>query len=113
VGVAALLGVITPGFLGGCTSEEADEPIITIKNSTFGGELTVEAGAEVIVRNEDTIAHILNAVDDSFTSPNLEPGESGEFYAPYAPGEYQISCTYHPDMRATLTVVAPTNTESP
>jgi plastocyanin len=113
VGVAALLGVITPGILSGCTSEEAEGPVITIKNSTFGGDLTVEAGAEVTVRNDDTIAHILNAVDDSFTSPNLEPGGSGEFYAPYAPGEYQIGCTYHPEMKATLIVVAPTSTERP
>jgi plastocyanin len=111
MGVVALLGVTTLGALSACTSaEESDGPVITIKNSTFAGDLTVEAGAEVTVRNMDAVAHILNAVDDSFTSPNLEPGESGEFYAPYSPGEYQIGCTYHPEMKATLIVIAPTNT---
>jgi len=114
VAVAAALGVIVPGSLGGCASAEDPEgPVITIKNSTFSGDLTVEAGAEVTVRNEDAIAHILNAADDSFTSPNLEPGESGEFYAPYSPGEYVIGCTYHPEMRATLIVIPPTATTSP
>jgi len=114
VGVVALLGVTMLGALSACTSaEDPDGPVITIKNSTFGGDLTVEAGAEVTVRNMDTVAHILNAVDDSFTSPNLEPGESGEFYAPYSPGEYQIDCTYHPEMRATLIVIPPTAIKSP
>ena len=114
VGVVALLGVTMLGALSACTSaEDPDGPVITIKNSTFGGDLTVEAGAEVTVRNMDTVAHILNAVDDSFTSPNLEPGESGEFYAPYSPGEYQIGCTYHPEMRATLIVIPPTAIKSP
>lgn len=104
--VAGLLAAGT-GALGGCSAEDSDQPLITIKNSTFGGDLVVEVGAEVAVRNEDTVAHMLTALDDSFTSDSIDPGATGEFYAPSAPGEYPIGCSFHPSMSGRLIVVAP------
>jgi plastocyanin len=99
--------LLCTGALTACTAEATTGPVITIRNSTFTGDLIVTAGAEVTVRNEDPVEHLLSGAGDEFTSATISPGGTGEFYAPITPGEYAISCSFHPEMTGTLVVVGP------
>jgi plastocyanin len=79
-------------------------PVVTITGFTFTGTLTVAPGATVTVRNDDPIMHTLTAVDGSFTTPTIDPGTEATFTAPATPGDYPITCNFHPFMEGTLTV---------
>src|SRR5436190_627028 len=79
-------------------------PVITIKNFTFQGDLTVRPGVTVPVRNNDTVMHTLTAVDGTFSTPTIQPGTSATFKAPAKAGQYPITCNFHPFMEGTLTV---------
>jgi plastocyanin len=79
-------------------------PVITISGFAFDGTLTVPPGATVMVRNDDPIMHTLTAEDGSFTTPTIDPGTSATFTAPATPGDYPITCNFHPFMAGTLTV---------
>jgi plastocyanin len=79
-------------------------PVVTISGFAFGGTLTVAPGATVTVRNDDPIMHTLTAVDGSFTTPTIDPGTEATFTAPATPGDYPITCNFHPFMEGTLTV---------
>jgi plastocyanin len=59
-------------------------------------ELTVPVGATVVWTNTDTMAHTVNADDESFASGILEPGETFS-RAFNEPGEYQYYCELHGD----------------
>ncbi|MGE5829961.1 MAG: cupredoxin domain-containing protein [Micromonosporaceae bacterium] len=105
--VRLVLAMLAAGVLTGCAAETTDGPVITIRDSTFTGDLLVIAGEEVTVRNEDPIEHLLSGADDEFTTQTISPGGTGEFYAPITPGEFAITCSFHPEMTGTLVVVAP------
>lgn len=105
--------LLCAGALTACTAETTEGPVITIRNSTFTGDLIVTVGAEVTVRNEDTIEHLLSGAGDEFTTQTISPGGTGEFYAPITPGEYAISCSFHPDMTGTLVVVGSAGPSGP
>jgi plastocyanin len=98
------------GAVTACGPQTTHGPVITIRNSTFTGDLIVTAGAEVTVRNEDSIEHLLSGAGDEFTTQTISPGGTGEFYAPITPGEYAISCSFHPEMTGTLVVVGAAGT---
>jgi hypothetical protein len=99
--LAAVLLAI--GLVTGC-SRSSDGPVITIKESTFTGDLTVAPGVTVTVRNEDTVAHTLTAADETFSTGTIDPGKSGTFVAPSGIGAHAIGCRQHPRMVGTLTV---------
>jgi plastocyanin len=63
----------------------------------------VKPGQEVTVVNDDTAEHTVNVhgTDIDVTVPG---GSQGTFKAPAAPGDYALSCDFHPDMHGTLTV---------
>src|SRR6266487_370562 len=93
-------------------------PVITIKNFTFQGDLTVRPGVTVTVRNNDTVMHTLTAANGSFTTPTIQPGKSATFKAPRKVASYPITCKFHPSMTGTLVVStkpapSPTPTASP
>jgi plastocyanin len=79
--------------------------VIVIQNFAYSGQTTVLPGETVTVRNADAVPHTLTAVDGSFTTPVIQPGKSATFKAPKKAGDYAITCTIHPHMMGTLTVV--------
>jgi plastocyanin len=111
-GLGLLATVITSGL---ATPARAADPVITIRSFAFEGNLTVAPGATVTVVNADRAPHTLTAVDHSFTTPVIQPGESATFTAPTTPGTYAITCNIHPTMSGNLTVSTerPPTTEPP
>jgi plastocyanin len=66
-------------------------------------ELRVEAGTEVVFRNEDSDPHTVTADDDSFDSGEIAPG-SDYHYTFDSPGECGIHCDLHPNMKMKVIV---------
>lgn len=58
-------------------------------------ELTVEAGALITFKNNDSTKHNIVAVDGSFRTPLLDKGETATFRSPSAPGKYEFYCDPH------------------
>jgi plastocyanin len=65
--------------------------------------LEVAAGTTVTWTNNDTVPHTVTALDGSFDSGNLSPGESWS-YTFREPGDFAYQCLYHPQMQGTVTV---------
>jgi plastocyanin len=66
-------------------------------------ETTIPAGAIVAWTNLDTVPHTVTAVDGSFDSGNLGPGET-YVHAFETAGTFAYVCSYHPSMQGTITV---------
>ena len=82
----------------------ATMPRVEIQQFAFSPiRLDVPAGTTVVWTNRDDESHTLTAVDRTYTSTGLEPGES---YAHRftAPGTYTYFCALHPHMTATVVV---------
>jgi plastocyanin len=107
VGDYAITCKIHPHMMGTLTvvKKPPKHPVVTIMNFAFSGQLAVRPGSTVTVRNKDMAPHTLTAVDGSFTTPIIQPGKSATFKAPKKAGAYAITCTIHPHMMGTLTVV--------
>ena len=75
---------------------------MVIADFTFS-EVTVAAGSEVTVTNEDGSTHTVTAGDGSFDVEVAASG-TGTFTAPDAAGDYPIACKIHPDIKGTVTV---------
>ena len=72
--------------------------------------ITIVIGINNTVKwvNYDSMAHTVTAVDGSFDSGNLEPGQS--FVHTFnTPGTYVYVCIYHHWMQGTVIVVSLTN----
>jgi plastocyanin len=77
---------------------------VTIQNFSFGpGALTVSAGTTVTWTNSDSVTHTVTAMDRSFDSSNLKPGEQFSFRFD-TPGTYTYHCTIHPFMTGQVVV---------
>ena len=75
---------------------------VTIKGFQFDPKsLTVKKGTKVTWTNEDTTAH--NVVGGDLKSETLNQGDTYTFTAD-KPGEIDYVCTFHSNMKATLTV---------
>jgi plastocyanin len=99
------------GAPGRTTSSEttagvaATAPTVTIKDFGYSGDLTVAPGATVEVVDQDSVAHTLTDKEHMmFDTGTINPGASGQFTAPTAPGKYPFGCTLHPEMSGVLTV---------
>ena len=64
--------------------------------------LTVQRGDTVVWVNKDPIPHTVTAAG-SFDSKSIEVGGSWQYKA-VKPGAYDYICTFHPNMKGTLTV---------
>lgn len=82
----------------------AEDVVITISDFTFEVPEAVEPGAEVTVRNEDSVGHTVTADDGEAFDVPVGPGEEVTFTVPEAKGQYPFHCTPHPDMTETLVV---------
>jgi manganese oxidase len=54
--------------------------------------------------NNDNAAHTVTALDNSFNSGNLDPGQTW-IYTFSTPGTYHYHCLYHPWMNGTVIVL--------
>jgi plastocyanin len=93
-------------------SEAADDDEFTVTLNGFAfstGELTVPAGTEVTFENEDSAAHtVTEGTDgrpaaDPIINAQLGPGGTTAFTFD-EPGEYEITCLFHPNMNMTVVV---------
>ena len=77
---------------------------VTIKDFAFMIPGPVKAGGTITVRNDDSEIHTFT-LDGK--NPLSVPGHStATRTAPTQPGNHQVTCDYHGDMHATLTVTA-------
>lgn len=76
---------------------------ILIKGFKYQGTETVSPGATISVTNEDIEAHTITA-DTSATFGAVIKAGTGTFTAPTKPGTYPYHCTFHGNMKGTLTV---------
>ena len=76
---------------------------IAIADFQFVGDQDVLVGGRVVVTNTDDASHTLTAVDGSFDSGTLAPGDSYEFTVD-EPGTFEYRCEIHPSMTGSITV---------
>lgn len=65
-------------------------------------KLTVAPGEEVYFKNSETAVHTVT-IDGENESGTMKKDDIFTFTFP-TPGEYAITCDFHPQMRATITV---------
>ncbi|WP_153397880.1 cupredoxin domain-containing protein [Ornithinicoccus halotolerans] len=82
----------------------AGEVVITISDFSYDVPDTVQPGAEITVRNEDTVGHTVTADDGASFDVAVGPGEEAIFTVPQEEGEYPFHCVPHPQMTDTLVV---------
>lgn len=91
-----------PPAAGGVASPGA--AAVDIKGFAFDPtDTTVKVGQTVTWTNSDSAVHDVVADDDMFKSEDLEQGDTFEYTADQA-GTFSYICSYHPQMKATLTV---------
>jgi plastocyanin len=108
--VACLAAAFTIAACGGDGGEAtpdpdipAGAPFIDQDNLEFRpDELTVSAGETVYFQNSETAIHTVT-IEGENESGNMERGDVFA-WTPPGPGEYRITCDFHPQMRATITV---------
>lgn len=81
---------------------ESAEATITIADFSFGDPLTVSAGTEVTVENDDSATHTWTSVDGLFDE-RLDSGASTSFTFDEA-GTFEFRCSIHPSMTGSVTV---------
>lgn len=90
---------------GASTSAGATHETVTIKNFSFHpANFTVEPGARITVKNEDSVTHTFTADDGKFNTGRIGPGGTKTVTAPKASGAYPYMCQIHQFMTGTLTV---------
>jgi plastocyanin len=82
----------------------AKRRVVLIKSFRYENDyITVNVGETVAWRNADTVPHTVTAREKSFDSGSIAPGATWRFVAK-SPGTYRYTCTFHPNMKATLVV---------
>jgi plastocyanin len=92
-------------------SEEAEDDFtVTLSGFAFStGELVVPAGTEVTFENADSAAHTVTEgtdgrpASDPIINSQLGPDATTTFTFD-EPGEYEITCLFHPNMNMTVVV---------
>jgi plastocyanin len=78
-------------------------PEINQDNSAFKpSKLTVKAGEKVYFRNSEAVPHTVT-INGKNESRDIKKGAIFAWTVPQA-GQYKITCDYHPQMKATITV---------
>ena len=65
--------------------------------------LSVDTGATITLENTGDAPHTFT-VGDTDLDANVDPGGSDEVRFEVDPGIYSVTCTFHPQMEATVTV---------
>jgi len=66
--------------------------------------VSVKLGETVLIKNSETAIHTGNINGKNVTG-NMKKGDSTPWTAT-APGEYAVTCDYHPQMKATIVVTS-------
>ncbi|MGQ1799092.1 cupredoxin domain-containing protein [Kocuria oceani] len=89
---------------GSAAAQPAEEPVITVEDFVYELPASVAPGATVTVVNQGEATHTVTAQDTGAFEAVVAGGETTTFTAPEEPGEYPITCAYHPEMSGTLVV---------
>jgi len=65
--------------------------------------LSVGPGVDVYFKNSETALHTVT-IEGENVSGNMRKDDIFVWTSPSALGEYQVTCDYHPQMKATITV---------
>lgn len=85
-------------------AEVASGAETSIHDFGFDSPVRVEAGATLIVSNDDPVGHTLTAVNGEFDTGTVRGSEGSTITAPSEPGTYQFFCAIHPSMKGELIV---------
>ncbi|MFK5645530.1 cupredoxin domain-containing protein [Ornithinimicrobium sp. LYQ121] len=85
------------------STEATTELVIVISDFDYEVPDSVPPGAQITIRNEDSVGHTVTADDGGFDVV-VGPGEQATLTAPAQEGEFPFHCTPHPAMTATLVV---------
>ena len=77
---------------------------ITIASMSFGQPITVSPGAQITIKNDDSVEHSVTSDAADKFSVDVDGNEQGMLTVPTEPGEYAYHCKYHPSMHGTLIV---------
>jgi plastocyanin len=83
---------------------ENSAPHITIAAMSFGDPVTVPAGAQVTVTNNDTVEHSVTSDTNGLFDVHVDGNQEKNFTAPNQPGQYPFHCVYHTGMKGALLV---------
>jgi len=82
----------------------ASAATITIASMNYGEPVTVPPGAQIAIKNNDTVEHSVTSDTAGKFTVDVDGNEEGTLTAPSEPGEYAFHCKYHPSMHGTLIV---------
>lgn len=103
-----LVAVLGAGGVTSVMSKVSDAPqthLITIENMRFSPDvLTVQRGDRIVWVNKDLFPHTATSDTKVFDSRSIEPNASWTYVARKA-GDYAYTCSFHPTMKARLTVL--------
>ena len=107
-GTATTTGSPTTTAQAATTTAGAPEPAgaatITIVGMNFGEPVTVPAGAQITIKNDDSAEHSVTSQTAGQFDVHVDGNQQGTLTAPTEPGEYAFYCVYHPSMKGTLIV---------
>lgn len=94
------------GLSGGAAVAQGTSASVNIQGFAFSpGTLQIPAGTTVTWTNNDQVAHTVTADDGSFDSGNIAPG--GTYSMTFdTPGTISYHCAVHPNMTASIVVMA-------
>jgi plastocyanin len=82
----------------------ASTATITIASMNYGDPVTVPPGAQIAIKNNDSVEHSVTSDTAGKFTVDVDGNEQGTLSAPSEPGEYAFHCKYHPSMHGTLIV---------
>lgn len=86
----------------------AGSPYVDQDNLKFNPtKLTVAPGQDIYFKNSETALHTVD-IEGENLSGNMRNGDVFVWTAPDALGDYQVTCAYHPQMKATITIAEAT-----
>lgn len=108
VAVLAFAGCGSSSSDKGSSSSGSSSPAaagaVKIKDFAFDPDpVTAKVGQKITWTNEDSVAHNVIADDGTFKSATMNQGDTYSF-TPKKAGTFSYVCTFHAQMKATLTV---------
>ena len=103
-GTATATASPTEGAGASSAPAAAGAATMTIASMNFGAPITVPPGAQITIKNDDSVEHSVTSDTADKFSVDVDGNEQGTLTVPTEPGEYAFHCKYHPSMHGTLTV---------